>query len=208
VAETVDAFLRGERVSPQIRLRQADGTLEELAPEQVGYGWTPALQKPQAEAIAAIAKAAGRRLRIFPYGINRSKLEKALVDLGMEAEISKNARDADVVLALKAYHRREGGRLRESAGAAPIYILRANTYHQIMLTLREVFKGKPRLAEEIALRTAEQAIQQVLSTTQAVELPPAPANMRRLQHRLANQYGVTSQSIGVEPKRRVKITLK
>jgi len=208
VAETVDAFLRGERVSPEIRLRRPDGTVDVVSPQQVGYGWESKAQKAQPGRPAGASHRGGRALRIFPYGVNRSKLEKAIADLGVQAEIVKNISDADAVLGLKAYQRREGARLKEVERKARVYILRANTYHQIWLGLKELFRIQQRTAEEIAVQAAESAIKQVLETSQAVELPPVPAPLRRAQHRLANQYGLTSQSMGVEPKRRVKILPK
>jgi stage III sporulation protein SpoIIIAA len=207
VAETVDAFLRGERISPEIRLRRPDGGVEVVSPEQVGYGW----ETTRAEAPAGVSadtKRIGRPLRIFPYGINRSKLEKAISDLAVNAQIVKDSQEADAVLALKAYQRREPAKLREAQRRASVHILRANTYHQISAALREIFHIKQRNAEEIALQTAEQAIRQVLNSAQPAELPPVPAPLRRLQHRLANQYGLVSQSMGVEPKRRVRILPK
>jgi len=205
VAETVDAFLRGERVSPEIRLRRADGGVEVVSPQQVGYGWETRVQKAGAVVPTAREKGAGMPLRIFSYGVNRSKLEKAVADLGLEAEIVKNLSEADVVLALKAYQRREGAKLREAGGKIPVHILRANTYHQIASALREIFRLQHRPAQEVALREAERAVRRVLETSAAEELPPVPAHLRRLQHRLANQYGLASQSLGVEPKRRVRI---
>jgi predicted RNA-binding protein Jag len=87
-----------------------------------------------------------------------------------------------------------------------VHILRANTYNQILIALREIFRVKQRSAEDTVLKEAERAIQQVLETLQPVELPPVPAPLRRIQHRLANQYGLASNSMGVEPKRRVRIS--
>ena len=205
VAETMDTFLRGERVSPEIRLRTPEGKVEIVSPKQVGYGWEGRRGAERPAGVRADSRG-GRPLHIFPYGVNRSKLEKAILDLGVNAQIVKNINDADAILALKAYQRREGSRLQEGNSRAPVHILRANTYHQIAAGLRDVFRIQQRSAEEIALHAAEEAVQQVLATSQPVELPPMPAAMRRVQHRLANQYGLSSQSMGVEPKRRVKIS--
>jgi stage III sporulation protein SpoIIIAA len=209
VSDTVDTFLRGELLSPEIRTRRDDGTFEVTSPQQVGYGWEERRGRhEQSQIPTGGTTGADRVLHIFPYGVNRSKLEKAIIDLGIAAQIVKNPEDADAILGLKAYQRREGAKLQEAAGRTPIHILRTNTYHQILLALREITRGQRRTvdAEEIALRAAEEAIRQVLATAQAVELPPVPASLRRVQHRLANQYGLISKSMGVEPKRRVRIT--
>ncbi|NIM04821.1 MAG: AAA family ATPase [Armatimonadetes bacterium] len=204
MAETVDAFLRGERISPEIRLRKPDGSVEVVSSQQVGYGWEQKEKAPMGPEMAKV----GRPLRIFPYGVNRSKLEKAIVELGVGAKIVRNSDEADLVLALKAHHRKQKTKLKEAERRARLHVLRANTLHQILLALREVFRVKQRTPEDIALNAAEQAIRQVLDTSQAVELPPVSAPLRRLQHRLADQYGLTTQSTGVDPKRRVKVLPK
>ena len=59
--------------------------------------------------------------------------------------------------------------------------------------------------EEIALREAEEAIYQVLLTSQAIELSPQTSYVRRMQHQLAEHYRLQSRSTGLEPNRRVRI---
>ena len=57
-----------------------------------------------------------------------------------------------------------------------------------------------------AMRDAEDAIHQLLNSGQSqVELPPATAPVRRLQHRIADRYNLESRSFGKDPYRRVKI---
>jgi stage III sporulation protein SpoIIIAA len=199
-AETVDAFLRGERFSPEIRIRRPDGSLQTISSQAADQEWVGKRRKTRAP------DSGGGKLRIFPYGVNRNKLEKAIIDLGLEAEIVKTPDEADAILSLKAYQRRESGRLKEAAGGAAVYILRANTYHQILAALKEIGRQRRGALQGINLRETEQAIQRVLATGQAEELPPAPSPIRRLQHQLAGQYGAVSRSVGVEPKRRVVIS--
>jgi predicted RNA-binding protein Jag len=49
------------------------------------------------------------------------------------------------------------------------------------------------------------AIEAVLNGERWVDLPPANATMRRLQHEMARQAQLVSQSFGKEPNRRVRI---
>jgi hypothetical protein len=58
----------------------------------------------------------------------------------------------------------------------------------------------------VALQEAEDAIHHVLTNgTNAVELSPQNAYVRRLQHQVAERYNLPSRSRGKEPNRRVKI---
>jgi predicted RNA-binding protein Jag len=58
---------------------------------------------------------------------------------------------------------------------------------------------------ERALEETEGAISAVLNGERWVELPPASAYVRRLQHEMARQSNLTSHSYGKEPYRRVRI---
>lgn len=146
-------------------------------------------------------------MRIFPYGISRNKLERALADLGLRAQLVKHADQADAVLTLKAHHRRDPSRFQEGGeGRVPVHVVRSNTYHQILGALREMFRLSRMTAEERALQEAQAAVELVLETSEPLELNPHPAYLRRLQHQLADQYGLRSESVGVEPKRRVRIS--
>ncbi len=58
---------------------------------------------------------------------------------------------------------------------------------------------------EVAMRETEDAIQAVLSSSEAVELSPQNAYIRRLQHQLAERANLVSRSRGREPYRRVRL---
>jgi hypothetical protein len=149
----------------------------------------------------------GRELRLFPYGLSRNKLERALHDLNVRAQIVKFAEQADVILTLKAHYRRDTGKFQEAvAGGIPVHVVRSNTYHQLLGAVREVFNLSRLSAEEHALHDAQRAIEHVLETSEPIELSPQSSYLRRLQHQLANQYQLSSQSVGSEPARRVRIS--
>jgi len=88
----------------------------------------------------------------------------------------------------------------------PIHVVRSNTYHQLLGALREIFRLSRVGAEERALQEAQSAIEHVLERSEPVELTPQPSRLRRLQHQLVNQYELRTESVGVEPKRRVRIS--
>ncbi len=150
-------------------------------------------------------------VRIFPYGVSRSRLDRAISESRVPAYIARDLSDADVVIALKATYKREPNKMREAAQKRmPIYVVRSNTYAQIATSIREVFRLAP-IGEdkeelmETALQEAQDAITMVKQTRAAVELAPANSYTRRSQHQLVERHDLFSESVGVEPNRRVRI---
>ena len=77
---------------------------------------------------------------------------------------------------------------------------------KIEQALRELFDlDTPHPDQHEALREAEGAVIEVIAQRHPVELAPRPAYLRRLQHELADAYGLDSQSVGREPSRHVLI---
>ncbi|HEV2856048.1 MAG TPA: R3H domain-containing nucleic acid-binding protein [Thermoanaerobaculia bacterium] len=160
------------------------------------------------EAPAPPPKAArGKPLRIFPYAVSKSKLERALRKFRVSAYIVDDLDDADMVVTLKAQERRQPRRLRDAhARGIPFYVVRSNTIVQMENFLSTVFGvNDPTAGDEEALREVEEAIDQALEQGNPVELSPQNNHLRRLQHQIIERYGLTSQSKGEEPYRRVVI---
>ncbi len=151
----------------------------------------------------------GKTVHLFPYGVSRSRLERAMANLRVPGVVARDMKDADLIVALKATSRREPAKLHEARGKnIPTYIVRSNTYIQIESALREVFGLQPTVLptdEEAAISEASDAIEHVQATGEAVELAPQNAYVRRLQHQLVERAELGSESIGVEPRRRLKI---
>ncbi len=91
----------------------------------------------------------------------------------------------------------------------PIYVLRANTVNQIEQFLAEIFNladgAMPGTNSDGTIEQTQAAIQAVLNGERYIDLPPAASPIRRLQHDLARQAQLISQSYGKEPYRRVRI---
>jgi len=201
VGEVVDALLRGYQPQPEIRQRTA--------------GVVSIVQEADTESMPHIAMAASydvpeedreKPLMIFPYGVSRNKIERAVHNLRVNASIARKWDDADVVLTLKSLERKEQPRLKQIASEnIPIYAIKTNTTTQIQSCLKDVFNLPSLDNEEIALREAEEAVYQVLLNSQAIELSPQTSYVRRMQHQLAEKYRLQSRSTGLEPNRRVRI---
>lgn len=146
-------------------------------------------------------------LRIYPFGVGRNRLEAAIKNLRIPASIVREMDDSDLVLTLKNYYRKSPQALRgaESAGV-PVFVLRSNTQMQIEAALASVFNVEP-VADPVttALVETEDAIAVVMETAKAMDLAPQNAEIRKLQHQLAERYNLASVSRGKEPFRRVRI---
>lgn len=149
----------------------------------------------------------GKPLRIFPYAVSKAKLERALRKFRVSAYIVDDLDDADMVVTLKAQERRQPRRLKDAhARGIPFYVVRSNTIVQMEHFLSSIFGvNDPTAGDEEALREVEEAIDQVLDEGGPVELSPQNNHLRRLQHQIIERYGLTSQSKGEEPYRRVVI---
>lgn len=216
VASTVDRILRGETPRPEVRVRLPDGTIQVV---QSGDSAEPAR-----ETVTIRSSAPPRErvqlpstVRIFPYGVSRNRLERAIRELRVPAYIVRDVQQADVVIALKANARREPLRMKEAASRGlPVYVVKSNTYAQIAGSVQDIFAMRPPEGwedtesspdpTEAALQETEAAIQQVLRTWTPVDLSPQNSYIRRLQHQLVEKYRLVSESVGVEPNRRVRIS--
>ena len=150
-------------------------------------------------------------VRIFPYGVSRSRLDRAIAENRVPAYVARDISDADAVLALKATQKRDPGKMREAGQRKlPVYVVRSNTYAQIANSVREIFgmSAIPETEEEAmenALTEAQDGVDKVKATIQMVELAPANSYTRRMQHQIAERHSLVSESVGVEPQRRVRI---
>lgn len=149
-----------------------------------------------------------RKMRIYPYGVARNRLQQAAHRLGVPALIARDISEADIVMTLRAYYRSRQQPITEAeARGIPIYVLRANTINQMEQSLAEVFNISDSLNPEIGDVTnqTESAIRAVLNGQRWVDLPPASPAIRRIQHEMARQAQLVSHSYGKDPNRRVRI---
>ncbi|MDP2953226.1 MAG: R3H domain-containing nucleic acid-binding protein, partial [Chloroflexota bacterium] len=202
VAAVVDAILRGQASPAEVR------SLDEKGEVKVEERANHVLAPPSWEAAPRKAPPPdGKVRRLYPFGISRSRLLDVVRDMQLPAEVVDSLREADVLITSKNYYRKRPPSLRaaESSGV-PVYVLRSNTQTQLEQCLSELYgiESSPHAVTR-ALQEAEEAIREVMTHEGAVELAPQNAYVRRLQHRLAERYHVTSQSTGREPYRRVRI---
>lgn len=228
VAEVVDRFLREIPPRPELRTRTAAGEVEirkaepgrlprslsrrpRQEPPASPWFAAPTAEEGEEEPESAPAlppKALrGKTVRIFPYAVSKAKLERALRKFRVSAYLVEDLEDADMVVTLKSQERRQPRRLRDAhARGIPFFVVRSNTIVQMENFLRAVFGVDDHLAgDEAALREVEEAIDEANEQGHPVELAPQNNHLRRLQHQVIERYGLTSESKGEEPYRRVVV---
>jgi len=144
-------------------------------------------------------------LRVLPQGIARKRLEQAIRELQLPVVLAHDVDEADVVMTIRSEYRQKTPMVREAEErGVPIYVLKSNTIGQMQASLTSIFALEidPR---DAAMRETEEAIDVVLQRSEAVELSPQNAYIRRLQHQMAERANLVSRSRGREPYRRVRL---
>jgi stage III sporulation protein SpoIIIAA len=231
VASAVDAFLRGRALPPEVRFVDEKGEVRVEAarpPEPARAAGASPFQRPgrgaRANGGAAETRAAPQGVslvserqsanalapvRVFGYGLARNRLEQAAKRLRVPAIIVEDLGEAQALVTLKSYYRRRQRVIADAETAGlPIYVLRANTVSQMESFLSDLFNISAAPVDDSldsALTETQEAIEAVRNGTRSVDLPPASAYIRRLQHQMARQANLVSHSYGKEPRRRVRI---
>jgi hypothetical protein len=144
-------------------------------------------------------------LRVLPFGVSRKRLEQAIRELQLPVIVARNIDEADVVMTLRSEYRSKPPTVLDAEERGmPVYVLKSNTILQMHASLTSIFSLAldPR---EAAMRETEEAIGMVIERSEAVELSPQSAYIRRLQHQMAERANLVSRSRGREPYRRVRL---
>ena len=201
VAKAVDLLLRERIPHPEIRVRMADGKIEvKKAPEEMPEPSVAELEK-------AVQEKGKGPVMIYPFGINRGQLERALRAMQLPAVVAGNIVEADFVVTTKS-KARAGTKIVRSAEehGLPVHAIKKNVPSQITRFLKYYFKvGGREETEEISLREAADVIEKVKNSNKSLDLSPQNAYIRRLQHQMVDEAGLRSESVGDEPKRRLRI---
>ena len=204
VAETVDQLLRDIPPQPEVRSRspQKEREMREKIEKKREEG------RAEEEKIKSQLEEFPPRvpIRIYPFAISRNRLERAIQDMSLPASITRNLPDAQAVVTVKSQEKRQPNIVMQAEGQGiPVYVLRNNTSAQIRSFLRRLYGLPEREWDYKVMEKTEELILKVMRTHQPVELPPEPTSVRRLQHQMAERYGLRSESRGEEPYRRVVI---
>ncbi|MCE9559476.1 MAG: AAA family ATPase [Armatimonadetes bacterium] len=236
VMKTVDLILRGVPPRPEIRVRTEEGEMqvvqEEMAPDMDVPGFNerfPSLSK-QPEAVPLVQeKGMSRRTRIdeepvrvkkitapkvstatfrvYPYGIAKTRLERAIRERNVNAVMVADIAQADGIIAIRTTYQNRPTKLKDLHRQIPIEVVKSNTFSQIAAALENLVKAgtASQDAEEAALLEVQSGIAQLQQTAKPVNLSPQNGRARKLQHDFLEGKHIRCESIGEEPNRFIRL---
>ena len=152
--------------------------------------------------------------KIYLYAVSRSIVEKIIERLDLNAEITRNLDDADIVIAHKNFAK-GGAKILSTANdyRLQIFYIKTNSMAQIQKVLKEaldITETSETLCgyyddAERALDEAKAAINKILAGAEHVELTPQNQHIRKLQHELVEQHNLESKSVGEGEQRHLRI---
>ncbi len=224
-SEAVDYILRGWPIRPEIR--KVDKTYSFSSQEPVSQKMPTVLDKINAlddkiEHPESLKFSFSRQKyveevkkfkKIYLYAVSRSIAEKVIERLDLNAEITRNIDDANIVIAHKNFIK-GGAKVLSTAeeNRLQIFYVKTNSMAQIQKVIKEALD----IAEvnerqtfyditEKALDEAKSAIEKVLAGAADVELKPQTQQIRKLQHELVEQHNLESKSVGEGDSRHLRI---
>jgi stage III sporulation protein SpoIIIAA len=209
LATDVDRLLLGLSVSVEVRERGEDGQVHvsrrtSEIEAQSAYGLEAAEEEIRiVERQVREAEESDGIRHVYPLGIGRRKLERALHEMRAPAVVVRNRSDADMIFALSGD--REGKEAIRTPGGADVVGVRSDTYTQVFEAVKAAFGGPNVALEDFAVREAEEGAQRALRDHKPVELLPQNPYLRRLQHEVIARHKLQSHSVGHDPQRRVRI---
>ena len=225
-AEAVDYILRGWPIRPEIR--KVDKVYNFSTPVQPVVDKTPTvldkinalddkIEHPESLKFSFSRQKYVENIKkfkkIYLYAVSRSIAEKVIERLDLNAEITRNLDDADIVIAHKNFIK-GGAKVLSTAeeNRIQIFYVKTNSMAQIQKVIKEALD----IAEvnerqtfyditEKALDEAKSAIEKILAGATDVELKPQNQQIRKLQHELVEQHNLESKSIGEGESRHLRI---
>jgi len=224
VAAAVDAALRGRPLPVEKRVRTPGGEIRTTT-EQPDYSAVAAPERDSSRRPRNGGAARSRpvfeppqpgasprdlpALHVYVHGVARNRLQQAARRLNLPLLVEAELDQAQALLTLKNYYRRRPKLIVDAERRGmPIYVLRANTATQMENFLVDVFQLERHSQDPLTegLREAEEAIAEIMTGADEVDLEPQPPYIRRRQHELARQANLNSLSLGKEPQRHVRIS--
>lgn len=223
-AEAVDYILRGWPIKPEIR--KVDRTYEakieqpaETKPQHEAFVEPNVLQTPTDSLKFSFSrgdyvKEVKNFKKIYIYAVSRSIVEKVIERLDLNAEITRNIEDADIVIAHKNFAKGGAKTLNTAKDyRIQVFYVKTNSMAQIQKVVKEAL-GIQEASEtlqgyydeaERALDEAKAAIAKILEGEEHIELQPQNHKIRKMQHELVEQHNLASQSVGEGSQRHLKI---
>jgi predicted RNA-binding protein Jag len=218
-SEAVDYILRGWPIRPELRKVDKEYTTVSVeSPVQ-----EPAKPVTQEENKMSFSFSRPKYCeqnkpvkKVYLYAVSRTIVEKLIERLDFNIEITRNPEDADIVIAHKNFAK-GGAKILNTAKEyrAQIFYVKTNSMAQIQKVLKDALDIRPYDEAETqvyedetekALDEVKQAIKQISDGAPVVDLEPQNQHIRKLQHELAEQYGINSTSVGEGEIRHLRLS--
>ena len=225
VQKTVDMILRGVPPRPEIRVRTEQGEVEVVQEEQTAELTDPAFnqkfpalarnqrpepKEPKSSPVVSDPQAPVV-VKIYPYGIARTRLERAIREKKINATVTSEIENADAVMAIRSTYQNQPRKIRELAGKnVRTVVVRSNTFANIATALEDLMKGNasestPAKLDEKAMNETVAGIETVMQSGKPFELSPQSAPVRKVQFQMIESRRLASEAVGEDPLRRVRI---
>ncbi len=208
IDNTVDEYLRYDRLNPETRVKHKDGRVEKLfnPPSEPEYKEkktkkTSSSDKDNEEKTSEPSIKI-KPVNIYTFGVSRDYIRRAIHHFQINAEVVSILAESDMVLTTSNYEQKKPRSIKQAkALEIPVYTIAKNTLAHV----KRIIKGikRNRTQQEVDQSALDDAIEEVLKENKSVRLPPAPAQVRRFQHKFAERFGLLTSSIGREPDRSV-----
>ncbi len=217
VAKTVDLILKGMPPRPQIRSRTASGSInidnskamdlevasddrfrEDVMDEYVRVKNSKREKVVKREEPSYQSNRSKKEWKIYPFGVHVSRVDRAIGELGLNADTTEDFHNADVVLIMRSTFQRRPAKLKELNKNVPVIVVKSNSYGQILSAVEE-FKNMPKEKEyydELAMDEVFKAVHTVMETGKYFDLSPQEMKVRKLQFQVVKSHGLKGAAIG------------
>lgn len=218
-SEAVDYILRGWPIRPE--LRKVDKVYAEENPSEASAKKDEPVSKEENSLSFSFSRQKycehNKQLKkVYLYAVSRTIVEKIIERLDFNVEITRNVEDADIVLAHKNFAK-GGAKILNTAKEyrVQIFYVKTNSMAQIQKVLKDALDiGAPdensslgyQDETEMALDEVKNAAKRLADGANVIELNPQITQIRKLQHELAEQYGLNSTSIGEGENRHLRLS--
>jgi stage III sporulation protein SpoIIIAA len=214
-SEAVDSILRDWPIKPHIRKVDPDGTVVKV--DQPVETPVSVMQDKLIYGVDIEKYLGESSKKIYIYAVSRSIVDKVIERLNLNAEVTRNIDEADLVISHKSYAK-GGAKILSVAKTyeLPIYFVRSNSMPQIQKVIKEALNIQDQPGDEIheayfdeaekAMQEVKDAVYEVLKdSSKEIELQPRTQQIRKLQHEFVEQHDLESESIGEGSNRHLRV---
>lgn len=202
-AKAVDTILRGFQPRCERRRLATGGEIEVQEPPVA-----EPLPEEDVQQVSARLPVYSGPIRIYPHGVSRELLERAIREFDLDVRIATRVEQADIIIALRSRAEDLGLKRITRLSDAPLHMIKRNTSAEIRRLMQKVFNVVQGYEDDEvldAVQEAETAIQRVVEEGVEVALQPRKPALRKVQHRMIAGRGLVASSMGREPARHLVI---